>query len=225
MMPLNKSIRILLVDDHAVVREGYRALITNQPGLEVVAEASDGNQAYQQFKAYWPDVTIMDLSMPGQSGLETITRIKHREPKAKIVVFTMHQNPRFAVQAIRAGALGYITKSSLPDVLLAAIPRVFNGQLTLSPDITEALALEKTGHTDAMFASLTTREFEILRLLTEAKSKEDIAALLNISPKTVGNCHYLIKAKLGVSSDIELTHVAIKMDIIDLLALSGNLDQ
>ncbi len=216
------KITILLVDDHAIVREGYHSLIKKQTGLEVIAEAADGSQAYQQFKKYAPDVTIMDLSMPGQSGVETIARIKQRNPQAKILVFTMHQNARFAVQSIKAGALGYVTKSSPPDVLLRAIHDVYRGHRTLSPDIAQALALEKTGHEMIALETLTSREFEILRLLAEANSKEDIAKVLNISFKTVSNCHYLIKRKLGVASDIELTHLAIKMNIIDLLDLSGS---
>ena len=215
------KISILLVDDHAIVREGYRALLKKQPNFEVVAEAVDGNQAYQLYKLHSPDVTIMDLSLPGQSGIETIARIKHRNPRVKILVFTMHQNPRFAIQAMNAGALGYVTKSSPPEVLLNAIFDVNSGRRTLSPDIAQALALEKIGHETAALETLTTREFEILRLLAEGKSKEEIAVLLNISPKTVANCHYLIKSKIGVESDIELVHWAIKMDVIDYPKFSG----
>lgn len=222
-MTAGKNITILLVDDHAIVREGYHSLLKKQPELEVVAEAANGIQAYQYFKTYAPDVTIMDLSLPGQSGVETIARIKQRSPEAKILVFTMHQTSRFAVQAMRAGALGYITKSSPPDVLLRAIHDVYRGRRTLSPDIAQALALEKTGHETLALETLTTREFEILRLLAEANTKEEIAKTLNISLKTVSNCHYLIKRKLGVASDIELTHTAIKMNVIDLLDLFGPL--
>ena len=209
------KITIMLVDDHAIVREGYRALLKKQENLEIVAEAVDGNEAYQRYKLHAPDVTIMDLSLPGQSGIETIARIKQRNPRVKILVFTMHQNPRFAVQAINAGALGYVTKSSPPDVLLIAIYDVNSGRRTLSPDIAQALALEKTGHETTVLESLTTREFEILRLLAEGTSKEEIAQTLNLSPKTVANCHYLIKSKIGVENDIELVHWAIKMDVIE----------
>jgi two-component system, NarL family, invasion response regulator UvrY len=214
---MDGKITLLLVDDHAIVREGYRALLQKQPGLEVVAEAIYGKQAYQQYKLHTPDVTIMDLSLPGQSGIENIAHIKQRNPAAKILVFTMHQNPRFAALAINAGALGYVTKSSPPDVLLNAIYEVYAGRRTLSPDIAQALALEKTGHEKTVLESLTTREFEILRLLAEGKAREEIAQLLSISPKTVSNCHYLIKGKIGVASDIELVHWAIKMRVIDIL--------
>ncbi|MEQ1528329.1 MAG: response regulator transcription factor [Methylococcales bacterium] len=215
------QISILLVDDHAIVREGYRALLAKQPGMTVVAEAADADAAYSQFKQHHPDVIIMDISLPGQSGLAAIDRIKHYCPQAKILVFSMHQNPGFAIQATRAGALGYVTKTSNPDVLLRAIQDVYVGKLTLSADIAQALALEKLGADKLALEQLTTKEFEILRLLVEAKSTEQIATLLHISPKTVGNCHYLIKRKLGVANDIELTHLAIKMKVLNLLELTG----
>lgn len=216
-----ETITVMLVDDHAIVREGYRALLKKQANLAVVAEAVDGNTAYQNYKTYTPDVTIMDLSLPGQSGIDIITRIKQRNPQAKILVFTMHQNPRFAVQAMNAGALGYITKSSPPDVLLDAIYTVNSGRHILSPDMAQALALEKTGNESRVLAALTNREYEILRLLAEGIAKDEIANMLHISPKTVANCHYLIKSKIGVESDIELVHWAIKMNVIDTSLFTG----
>ncbi|WP_374088488.1 response regulator [Methylomicrobium lacus] len=215
-------ITLLLVDDHAIVREGYRALLAKQPGLRVVAEAADAVQAYQLFKECSPDVVVTDLSLPGSSGLDLIGRIKQRCVEAKILVFSMHQNPSFAVQASRAGALGYVTKSSAPEVLLRAIGEVHAGRHTLSADIGQALALEKLGGDRMALETLTVREFEILRLLVEARSIDDIAQTLNISPKTVCNCHYLIKRKLGVTSDIELTRLAIRLNVINLLELSGS---
>jgi len=213
-------ISILLVDDHAIVREGYRALLAKQPGLQVVAEAGDGAEAYRLFKEFLPNLLITDISLPGSSGLELIARIKQRRADAKILVFSMHQNPGFAVQAMRAGALGYVTKSSPPEDLLRAIREVHAGRHTLSADIAQALALEKLGSERIALETLTVREFEILRLLVDGRSSDEIAQTLNISPKTVGNCHYLIKRKLGVASDIELTRLAIKLNVVDLLELS-----
>jgi len=215
------SINILLADDHAIVREGYRSLLQKQPGLKVIAEAADGVEAYTLFKSCAPDVVIMDLSLPGPSGLTTIARIKQRNADARILVFSMHQHPSFAVQAMRAGALGYVTKSSAPEVLVRAVYEVYQRRPALSADIAQALALEKLGADRNALETLTAREFEILRLLVEAKTPEVIAQTLNISTKTVLNCHYLIKRKLGVASDIELTRLAIKMNVIDLLELSG----
>jgi two-component system invasion response regulator UvrY len=219
---MTKLIEIMLVDDHAIVREGYRSLLQKQNNMMVIAEASDGAQAYLSYKECNPDIVIMDISMPGQGGLEAISRIKQFDVAAKIIVFSMHQNPSFAVQATRAGALGYVTKSSDPEVLIRAIYEVQQGKYTLSADIAQALALEKLGTDSATLDQLTVREFEILRMLVEAKPTQDIADTLNISPKTVANAHYIIKKKLGVTSDIELTHLAIKMNILDLLTLSAN---
>jgi len=211
----------MLVDDHAIVREGYRALLQKQDNMEVITEASDGAEAYLHYKQYTPDVTVMDISMQGQGGLEAISRIRQLDSSAKILVFSMHQNPSFAVQATRAGALGYVTKSSDPEVLIRAIVDVYQDKYTLSADIAQALALEKLGTDNAALEQLTVREFEILRMLVEANSSQDIAETLNISPKTVANTHYIIKRKLGVTSDIELTHLAIKMNLINLLELTG----
>lgn len=219
---MSKTIKIMLVDDHAIVREGYRSLLQKQDNMRVIAEASDGAQAYLSYKEHSPDIVIMDISMPGQGGLEAISRIKQFDTDAKIIVFSMHQNPSFAVQATRAGALGYVTKSSDPEVLIRAIYDVQQGKYTLSADIAQALALEKLGTDSTALDQLTVREFEILRMLVEAKPTQDIADTLNISPKTVANAHYIIKKKLGVTSDIELIHLAIKMNILDLLTLSAN---
>jgi DNA-binding NarL/FixJ family response regulator len=214
-------IGILLVDDHAIVREGYRALFARQPGLRVLAEAGDGATAYQLFKEQRPDVVITDISLPGSSGLELISRIKQRAPNARILVFSMHQNPGIALTAIRAGALGYVTKSSPPEVLLRAIGDVQAGRHALSADIAQALAIERLREERWALDSLTVREFEILTMLLDGRNTEAIASALNISPKTVCNCHYLIKRKLGVGSDIELVRLAIRLDVMDLLQRSS----
>lgn len=221
-MNISQQIRIMLVDDHAIVREGYRSLLEKQEKMDVVAEAVDGAEAYTQFKAYAPNIVIMDLSLPGQGGLETIVRLRKYSRQVKILVFSMHQNPTFAVQATRAGAQGYVTKSSEPDVLIRAIHEVYAGRLFLSSDIAQRLALEKLSGDPLAFGELTVREFEILRMLVEAQSTNDIAQILHISPKTVSNCHYVIKRKLGVTSDIELMRLAIKMNVINLLELSSH---
>jgi two-component system, NarL family, invasion response regulator UvrY len=216
----SRSIRILLVDDHAIVREGYRSLLEKQPRMQIVGEAEDGNQAYERSLTTSPDVIIMDLSMPGQGGLEAISRICERLRGVRILVFSMHQNPAFAIQATRAGAKGYVSKSSSPDVLIRAVYDVFNGRHALSSDIAQALALSKLGGEHGALDELTVREFEILRMLVDAQSAEDIANALHISPKTVSNCHYQIKKKLGVATDIELVRLALRLDVVDLLGLT-----
>jgi two-component system invasion response regulator UvrY len=131
---------ILLVDDHAIVREGYKSLLEKQPPFRVVAEASDGAAAYRLFKETKPDLVIMDLTMPGLGGIEAIKRIRQWDSTARILVFTMHQNAAYAVQAIRAGARGYVTKSSAPEALVRAALDVLDGRIALSADIGHASA-------------------------------------------------------------------------------------
>lgn len=213
-------IKILLVDDHAIVREGYRALLEKQPGIEIVGEAQDGNEAYERMQTTAPDVIIMDLSMPGKGGLEAIARIGQRFPDVRILVFSMHQNPSFAIHAVRAGAKGYVSKSSSPDILVRAVYDVRKGRHVLSPDIAQAIAMSKLAAEHGPLEELTLREFEILRMLVEAQSPEEIAAVLHITPKTVQNCHYQIKKKLGVASDIELMRLALQLNVVELLNLS-----
>jgi len=208
------SRKIMLVDDHAIVREGYRAILQKQRGLDVIAEAADGIEAYDLFKSLRPDLTIMDLAMPGIGGVESIRRMRQWDPTARILVFTMHQNSAFAVQAIRAGASGYVTKTSPPEVLVRSVFDVLDGKTSLSPDIEHELALSRLGEETVAADVLTAREFEVLRLLLAGRTTEDIANLLHLSPKTVANLHYLIKTKLGVSSDIELVRLALRQGIL-----------
>jgi DNA-binding NarL/FixJ family response regulator len=211
---MNNDRTILLVDDHAVVREGYRAVLQKQPGLSVVAEAEDGAEAYRLYKATKPDLVIMDLTMPGVSGIEGIRHIRQWDRDARILVFTMHQNAAFALQAIRAGARGYVTKMSPPETLLRAVAEVLGGHIALSPDIDHELALNKLEDEAKAADILSAREFEVLSLLLAERSTEEIAALLNLSPKTVANLHSLIKNKLGVTSDIELVRLALRQGLM-----------
>lgn len=205
---------IMLVDDHAIVREGYRSVLQKQPGLRIVAEAEDGADAYRLFKETEPDLVIMDLTMPGIGGIEAIRHIRQRDPAARILVFTMHQNAAFAVQAIRAGARGYVTKTSPPEALLRAVFDVLDGRIALSPDTDHELALSCLTDETLAAEALTAREFEVLRMLLAGRTTEEIALTLHLSPKTVANLRYLIKSKLGVGSDIELVRLALRQGIL-----------
>lgn len=205
---------VMLVDDHAVVREGYRSVLSKQPHLRVVAEAGDGEGAYRLYKSTQPDIVVMDVSMQGIGGIETIRRIRQWDSSARILVFTMHQNAAFAVQAIRAGARGYVTKTSPPQALVQAVFDVLDGRIALSPDIDHELALSRLSETVTAADILTAREFEVLRLLLTERTTGEIAEMLHISPKTVANLRHLIKAKLGVSSDIELVRLALRQGLL-----------
>ena len=182
--------RVMLVDDHAIVREGYRSLLQKQDHLRVVAEAGDGAEAYRVYKEARPDLVIMDVSMPGIGGVEAIRRIRQWDKSARILVFTMHQSAAYAVQAIKAGARGFVTKSSPPDALLRAIGDVMAGRIALSPDIDHELALNRLAGEPSAADALSPREFEILRMLLAEKSVDDIAETLHISVKTAANTRY-----------------------------------
>jgi len=204
----------MLVDDHAVVREGYRSVLQKQPGLRVIAEASDGAEAYRLFKEAKPDLVIMDVTMPGIGGIEAIRRIRQWDRDARILVFTMHENTGFAVQAIRAGAKGYVTKSSPPEVLVQAARDVLAGRMAVSPDMSHELALGRLAGEIVAADVLTAREFEVLQMLLAERSTDEIADALHLSPKTVANLHSIIKDKLGVGSDIELVRLALRQGLL-----------
>ena len=208
-------IRILLVDDHAVVREGYRRLLERRADLRVEAEAASAEEALQRLREFEPDLIILDLSLPNMGGIELTRRILQRQPNARILAFSMHRDPLFAAQAIRAGALGYVTKSSSPDVLIQAVYKVARKEKVLSPDIAPEMALILLQGESNPAEDLNPREFEILRLLLGGLGVEEIGNILSISPKTVQNVHYQIKAKLGVRTDIELARLAMKLKLID----------
>ncbi len=209
-----RTISVMLVDDHAVVREGYRRLLEKQDGIEVVAEAADAASAYQAYKQKQPDVVVMDVSMPGRGGIDAIRHIRQWDAAARVLVFTMHLSAAYALQAFRAGAKGYVTKSSPPELLVSAVRDVASGRIAICPEISEALALSRVQEDANAIEELSPREFEILRMLLDAKSTEEIAAAFHLSPKTVANYHYTIKSKLGVSSDIELVHYGLRSGLV-----------
>jgi two-component system invasion response regulator UvrY len=201
--------RLLLVDDHAIVRAGYRHLLEQQDRFTVIGEATTADEAYAMFRQLHPDVVITDLAMPGSSGLDAIQRILRADGAARVLVFSMHVSPDLALAALRAGALGYVTKSSPPDVLLRAIADVLAGRKVLSPDIAQALALARLSGQRRPLEDLTPREFDVLCMLVSPASEQEIAQRLHLSVKTIHNLHYQIKSKLDVASDIELTRLAL----------------
>jgi DNA-binding NarL/FixJ family response regulator len=207
----NPHVRILLVDDHAVVRAGYRRFLEQEPGYEVIAESASGEEAYAwlQSQPELPDVVVLDLSMPGGGGLSTLRRMKIRWPLLPILVCSMHDHLAFAIQALRAGANGYMTKSSDPAFMAVAVRRVLAGGTALSPDIQAKLQSNAGSDAQQPTLGLSVREFEIFRLIAAGKSHEEIATLLNLSAKTVANNHSLIRQKLGISTDIELFQLAV----------------
>jgi two-component system invasion response regulator UvrY len=207
-------VRVLLVDDHAVVRAGYRMLLQNAPEIEVVAEADSGELGCRLFAELAPDVVIMDLTLPGIGGLEAIRRIVQREPRAKVLVFSMHEDTLFVEQALAAGARGYVTKSSAPHVLVAAVKQIAAGGQPLASYIAERLKFARVRGNDSPLKNLSTREFEIFCLLAEGLSSAEIAKRLSLSHKTVANYGTQLKSKLGVGTVAELARLAIRHGVI-----------
>ncbi|WP_439541323.1 response regulator [Hyphomicrobium sp.] len=215
------GVSILLVDDHPVVREGYRRLLERRPQFSVCAEAEDVTAAYAAYKAHKPDVVVMDLTLQGASGLEAVRRIRDWDKDARILVFTMHAGSAYALKSFEAGASGYITKSSPPGDLIKAVEVVARGGRALSDDICQALAADQLSGANPAIGELSPRETEILRLLATGLSSDAIAQLLNLSQKTVRNHHYTIKAKIGAENDAHLVWLALSAGLISPDMLAG----
>lgn len=209
-----KQVRILLVDDHAVVREGYRRLIEECADLEVIGEAASGHEAIQRFGELCPDVTVIDISLPGMSGIEAARRMIVRRPEARVLVFSMHDDAIFVRRAFDAGVAGYITKTGAPEVLLDAVRAVAQGRRYLSDDVTRALAFAACGPEQISTSRLTAREFEVLRLIASGIAINEIGPLLGMNPKTVANHQSSIKHKLGVQSTAALVRLAIGSGLV-----------
>lgn len=206
-------LRVLIADDHPVVRAGYQRLLEQGGDIRVVADVGDGAAAYAAAIAHEPDVIVLDLSMPG-GGMDLIQRLCQRHDDARVLVFSMHEDTLFVEQALQAGARGYIGKSSAPVVLVEAVRQIANGNIYIDPDIAQRLAFQKTKGSDSPFQALSTREFEIVCLLAEGLSVNAIANRLALSYKTVANYATQIKSKLEVDTSAELTRLAIRHGLV-----------
>ena len=203
-------VRILAVDDHPLLREGIAALIANEPDMELVAEASNGREAIEQFRKVRPDVTLMDVQMPDMSGIDALIAIRQVEPRAKIVVLTTYGGDALAMRAIKAGAQAYVLKGLVRKELLETIRAVHRGQKRIHPDV----ALELAQHTGE--STLTAREIEVLSLVAAGNSNKRIAASLNITEDTAKGHLKSILAKLGASDRTRAVTLALKRGIIEL---------
>jgi DNA-binding NarL/FixJ family response regulator len=213
LAPLQAQTSVLLVDDHAVVRQGYRRLLEQCADIRVVGEAGDAAQAYRQFCALAPDVVVMDIGLPDVSGIEATRRLRARTPAARVLVFSMHAEPVYATRALQAGASGYVSKASAPEVLVDALRSVAAGQRYLSRDVAQALALQGGDRPDGALQSLSSREFEVLRGLLQGQSAAAIAARLGLTTKTVANHQSTIRQKLGAGSAVQLVRAALQLGI------------
>lgn len=211
---MNKTISVLLVDDHEVVRGGFRRLFDSSEDIDVVAEASSGEEAYRLYLEHQPGVVVMDLSMPGSGGLDASRRILLRDSRARILVFSVHENEVFLNRALDLGVLGYISKRSASRVMVEAVRQVARGEVYIGQEMLPFLVKREASADSRLVGGLSPREFEVFRLRAEGLSVNDIAELLNVSPKTVGHHNTSLKQKLGAVNDAELTRLAIRLGVI-----------
>jgi DNA-binding NarL/FixJ family response regulator len=212
---MNTKIKVLLVDDHAVVRAGFRLLLSSAENISVIAEAERGEQALMLYAQLQPDIVVIDLSMPGIGGLECIRRLKQRDESVKILVFSIHDEAVYVDRAINAGADGYITKNSAAEIMLEAIYDIAQGKTYIEAGLLPENKLNNELITyQAMIADLSAREFDIFRLLAKGLNGHEISDQLCLSYKTIANYTTQIKAKFNVNSVVELAHIAIALKLI-----------
>ncbi len=205
---MKQNTTILVVDDHPIVRAGCRQLIMKIPAVKVI-EAETGEEGYRMFQEIYPDMVLLDITLPGIGGLEVLRRIRANRENAKVLMFSMHEDPVFASRAMQAGAKGYITKNNAADHLVEAVEDVLAGKTYLSPDVAQQLAMLNIGAGTSALSDLSRRELEILRLLGEGRSMTEMSGVLGISYKTVANNLTQIKSKLAISKTAELMRFAI----------------
>ena len=209
-------IRVLLVDDHAVVRTGFRLLLQSLAEISVVAEAESGEAACQRFFELAPDVVVLDLAMPGMGGLEALRRIRARHPEARVLALSAHDDPMHARRALREGAMGFLSKRSAPEALVEAVTAVAAGRRYIDMSLAQKLALaEIEGTAKPPIEQLSEREFEVFIRLAQGATVQKIAEDLKLSASTVGTHLYNIKQKLQVGNQSELTLLAIRNGLIE----------
>jgi len=214
------AIRVLLADDHTILRQGLRSLLESEDDILIVGEACDGRQAIELAKSTNPDVIVMDISMQGMNGLEATRQILKKVPNTKVVILSIHEKGNYVGSALRAGASGYIVKSSAYDELKQAIQAAARGDTYLSPSISHVVVdgyLESTAlkEAEAAYESLTSRQREILQLIAEGRTRSGIASLLHLSPKTVSRHREDLMHNLGIANNADLVKFAVRLGIVN----------
>lgn len=205
--------RVLLVDDHDVVRKGIRAILEDRFAAIAISEASGGDEALGALSAPF-DAVVLDLSMPGRSGIDLLAEIKHRHPKLPVLIMSLHGEEQFAVRALRAGAAGYLTKSAASEQLIAAFERIVRGGRYISDALAERLAAAAAGDTGAPHDRLSDREFEVMRGIASGESVSEIADRIHLSVKTVSTYRARLLDKMGMATNAELTRYAIQNGLV-----------
>jgi DNA-binding NarL/FixJ family response regulator len=213
---MTNRISVMLVDDHAVVRAGYRLLLSQTPDIQVICEAERGEEACQLYPMHRPQVVVMDLSLPGIGGLASVRRLIVRDPAAKILMFSIHDEAAYVIRALEAGAKGYITKSCAPEILVEAVERIARGERYLEREIAQKLAMQTASKTGGagVLNGLSAREFDVFCLLARGYTTREVADELRLGYKTVANYTTLIKAKLNVSTTAEMARLAFQHGLI-----------
>ncbi len=214
-------VRVMLVDDHAVVREGYRRLLERTQDISVIAEVANGEEAYRLACDLQPDVTVMDINLPGIGGIEVVRRLVARMPEARVLMFSMHEDTVFSSRALQAGARGYVTKSAAPEVLVEAVRLVAQGKLYISHAMAQELAMQMLPGRENPIDALSAREFEVFRLLVAGHALQEISKILSLSYKTVANYQSNIKHKLDVSNTAQVVRIALSHGLLDSSPESG----
>jgi two-component system invasion response regulator UvrY len=209
------KIRVVLTDDHAVVRMGFRLLLGGTHDIEVVGEAESGEEAVKRFVELKPDVLVMDLSMPGMGGLEAVTRVLAKDDHARILILSAHEDTIHPKRVLKAGAAGYLSKRSAAEELIQAIRQVASGKMYMEAAIAQQMAVEQISGDKSPVDVLSAREFEVFLALAKGQSVNDIAAVLHLSPRTVGTHLYNIKQKLGASNQAELAIMAVRAGLLE----------
>jgi DNA-binding NarL/FixJ family response regulator len=210
-------IKILLADDHSIVREGLKRIIEESGEMEIVAEAPDGKTAFEQALKNKIDVAVIDISMPGMDGLEVVTRLKDHCPDLPVLILTMHDEEQYLVRAVEAGAMGYVTKQSAPEQLVDAIKKIYSGSRYLTEKASEALALRVIrGSNSTPIESLSMRELQVLRLLALGHTNHEIAATYNIGIKTVDTYRFRVLKKLNLRNNAEMSRFAIQNRLVEV---------
>jgi DNA-binding NarL/FixJ family response regulator len=209
-------IRIVIADDHTIVREGLKQVLSAASDLMIVGEAQNGQEVLQRVREEDFDVLLLDMSMPGKSGIELIKQVHAEKPRLRILILSMHEEHQYAVRAIRAGASGYLTKEGAAVQLTAALRKVAGGGAFITPEVAERLALDAMPHTDGpLHETLSDREFQVFRLLVNGRTVSDIAEQLHLSAKTVSTHKARLMEKLQVDSNAELIHYAVRHRLSD----------
>jgi two-component system, NarL family, invasion response regulator UvrY len=213
---MKTPINVMLVDDHAVVRFGFRMLLDATEDIRVVAEAESAEIAYQLIPTAKPDVIVMDISLGGTMGVEATRRIVARDKMARVLGLSSHEDPSYVRYMLKAGALGYLSKRSAPDELMHAIRQVAEGRMYIDSLLSQRMALEEFNGEKSPIEVLSEREFGVFIQLAKGSSVNQIAEMLNISPRTVGTHLYNVKQKLGVANQAELALIAVRHGLIEL---------